>query len=102
MFYITKYATSQGIFVIRGKTCTYNRDNGDVRTYVSNEDVGAGSNAAPRVFCRLGKDAFRTLKEARNDAQTRLENKVAALKKQIKKLESKRLTIHAVSKSYAE
>ena len=76
----TKYALTAGVEVV-------NVGEEDRDGYVYTEFDSGGC-----IQYRLGKDAFKTKREALENAEQRRTKKIASLKKQIKKLEEKEFT----------
>lgn len=81
IFYVTKYALTQGILTVYARADVSKHSPDTV--YVSNLSL----RPKYQIFTRLGKDAFRTLEEAQVAVTHMIGKRVSALQKQITRLE---------------
>lgn len=79
IFYITKYATTRGIFTIEGTTKPAYGE----KTYAEDQNT-----EVHRRLYILGTDAFGTPEEAIANAKQRKEKEIETLKRKLEKLES--------------
>jgi hypothetical protein len=85
-FFITTYCLTKGILQVQAVLKTVGSGNS---LYISNSH---DQTRKIRVFCLLGKEAFRTLEEAQVAATGACDKRIASLRKRIAKLEALRVT----------